>query len=109
MTIKITESQIKRDAKKIKTLPSLRSVRALKFKKNRDYNKFVKWIGSSSQALKKATPDKKEIKKIGLGVGGFFGGGFGSGGGLLVEVVDFLVEHLLQVVLLVVDYLVRRY
>ena len=83
MTIKITESQIKRDAKKIKTLPSLRSVRALKFKKNRDYNKFVKWIGSSSQALRKATPDKKEIKKIGLGVGGFFGGGFGSGGGLL--------------------------
>ena len=81
MTIKITESQIKRDAKKIKTLPSLRSVRALKFKKNRDYNKFVKWIGSSSQALKKATPDKKEIKKIGLGVGGFFGGGCGSGGG----------------------------
>ena len=83
MTIKITESQIKRDAKKIKTLPSLRSVRALKFKKKRDYNKFVNWIGSSSQALKKATPDKKEIKKIGLGVGGFFGGGFGSGGGLL--------------------------
>ena len=79
MTIKITESQIKRDAKKIKTLPSLRSVRALKFKKKRDYNKFVNWIGSSSQALKKATPDKKEIKKIGLGVGGFFGGGKGDG------------------------------
>ena len=81
MTIKITESQIKRDAKKIKTLPSLRSVRALKFKKKRDYNKFVNWIGSSSQALKKATPDKKEIKKIGLGVGGFFGGGGGDQGG----------------------------
>ena len=46
---------------------------------NRDYNKFVKWIGSSSQALRKATPDKKEIKKIGLGVGGFFGGGKGDG------------------------------
>ena len=90
MSIKITESQIIRDAKKIKTLPSLRSVKALKFKRNRDYNKFVKWIGSSSQALKKATPDKKEVKKIGIGIvgGGFLGiggppPGGGSGNGLL--------------------------
>ena len=90
MTIKITESQIIRDAKKIKTLPSLRSVRALKFKKNRDYNKFVKWIASSSEAIKKATPDKKEVKKIGIGIvgGGFLGiggppTGGGGGGGLL--------------------------
>ena len=84
MSIKITESQIIRDAKKIKTLPSLRSVKALKFKRNRDYNKFVKWIGSSSQALKKATPDKKEVKKIGTGIvgGGFLGiGGPPTGGG----------------------------
>ena len=78
MSIKITESQIIRDAKKIKTLPSLRSVKALKFKRNRDYNKLVKWIASSSEAIKKATPDKKEVKKIGTGIAG--GGLLGIGG-----------------------------
>ncbi len=90
MSIKITESQIIRDAKKIKTLPSLRSVKALKFKRNRDYNKLVKWIASSSEAIKKATPNKKEIKKIGTGIagGGFLGiggppPGGGGGGGFL--------------------------
>ena len=65
MSIKITESQIIRDAKKIKTLPSLRSVKALKFKRNRDYNKLVKWIASSSEAIKKEKQDKKELNMIG--------------------------------------------
>ena len=65
MAITASNSEIIKSARRIKTNPSVVSVKALKFNKKQDYSKFIKWIDSSTKELEKIKlPKKKDIKGI---------------------------------------------
>ena len=71
MAIIVSNSEIIKSARRITTNPSVVSVKALKFNRKRDYSKFIKWIDSSSEELKKIKlPKKKDIKGISVKGGG---------------------------------------
>lgn len=72
MAITASNSEIIKSARRIKTNPSVVSVKALKFNKKQDYSKFIKWIDSSNKELEKIKlPKKKDIKGISVkGSGG---------------------------------------
>ena len=71
MAITASNSEIIKSARRIKTNPSVVSVKALKFNKKQDYSKFIKWIDSSNKELEKIKlPKKKDIKGISVKGGG---------------------------------------
>ena len=71
MAITVSNSEIIKSARKIRTNPSVVSVRALKFNKKRDYTTFNKWIEASSKRLEKIKlPKKKDIQGISVKGGG---------------------------------------
>ena len=74
MAITASNSEIIKSARRIKTNPSVVSVKALKFNKKQDYSKFIKWIDSSNKELEKIKlPKKKDIKGISVKGGGGIG------------------------------------
>ena len=48
-----SKKEILRESRKIKTSPSTHQVKLLKFKKKLDYKKFVNWVDSSDDTLKR--------------------------------------------------------
>ena len=84
-TISVSKSEIVKGARKIRTNPSVRSIKKLSFNKKSDYDKFSKWILSSGQVLKRQKlPKKKDIRGLAGGFGGALGilGGPPPGGGV---------------------------
>ena len=75
MSIKISPTAIIREAKRIKTTPSILATKALKFKGKPDCERLVRFIKSSGEELSKVSiPNSKSLAK---GMGG--GGGLGTG------------------------------
>jgi len=76
MSIKLSSSAIIREAKRIKTTPSILATKALKFKGKPDCQRLVSFIKSSGEELSKVSiPNSKSLVKG-------MGGGGGSDGGL---------------------------
>lgn len=68
ISLSISRSKILRDARKIRTNPSINTIRPLTFKKKKDYKKFVKWISNSNDAIEKVDlPDRKRLFRLGSG------------------------------------------
>ena len=75
MSIKISPTAIIREAKRIKTTPSILATKALKFKGKPDCERLVRFIKSSGEELSKVSiPNSKSLAK-GMGGGG---GGLGD-------------------------------
>ena len=71
--VKLSPTSIVREAKRIKTTPSVLAVRSLKFKGKPDCEKLVRFIKSSGEELSKISiPSKRDAKKL---LGGGIGGG----------------------------------
>ena len=71
--IKLSPTAIVREAKRIKTTPSVLAVRSLKFKGKPDCERLVRFIKSSGEELSKISiPSKRDAKKL---LGGCIGGG----------------------------------
>ena len=71
--VKLSPTAIVREAKRIKTTPSVLSVRSLKFKGKPDCERLVRFIKSSGEELSKVSiPTKRDAKKL---LGGGIGGG----------------------------------
>ena len=71
--IKLSPTAIVREAKRIKTTPSVLAVRSLKFKGKPDCERLVRFIKSSGEELSKISiPSKRDAKKL---LGGGIGGG----------------------------------
>jgi len=65
MKVLVSKNLILKKSRKIRTSPSINAVKEYKFGPTRQYNKFVKWIGSSNDALNKVKlPKKKEIEGL---------------------------------------------
>ena len=74
MSIKLSPTAIIREAKRIKTTPSVLATRALKFKGKPDCERLVRFIKSSGEELSKVSiPNSKSLVK-GMGGGGKDGG-----------------------------------
>ena len=74
MSIKLSPTAIIREAKRIKTTPSILATRALKFKGKPDCERLVRFIKSSGEELSKVSiPNSKSLVK-GMGGGGKDGG-----------------------------------
>tara|TARA_R100000742_G_C4279032_1_gene102714 strand:- start:1457 stop:2761 length:1305 start_codon:yes stop_codon:yes gene_type:complete len=68
ISLSISRSKILRDARKIRTNPSINTIRPLTFKRKKDYKKFVKWISNSNDAIEKVDlPDRKRLFRLGSG------------------------------------------
>jgi len=71
--VKLSPTAIVREAKRIKTTPSVLAVRSLKFKGKPDCERLVRFIKSSGEELSKISiPSKRDAKKL---LGGGIGGG----------------------------------
>ena len=76
MSIKLSPTAIIREAKRIKTTPSVLATRALKFKGKPDCERLVRFIKSSGEELSKVSiPNSKSLVK---GMGGGKDGGLGD-------------------------------
>ena len=76
-----SKKEILRESRKIKTSPSTHQVKLLKFKKKLDYKKFVNWVDSSDDTLKRVKlPKRSELLNfdsnlgmiLGLGIANFW-------------------------------------
>ena len=86
MKVLLTKDQIIKKSRRIRTNPSSSSIKSLKFKRDNDYNRFVKWISSSDVALKKVKlPTKKEVEGLSQ-----LTGSSASGFGELLAYLTFL-------------------
>ena len=85
--ISTKSSNLKSIADRIVVSPNTEVVADLKFKRKQDFRKFLKWVDSSSRALKRIEiPSKRELKKIvkdSKGSGGFPWGKLLLGAGVL--------------------------
>ena len=89
MKVLLTKDQIIKKSRRIRTNPSSSSIKSLKFKRDNDYNRFVKWISSSDVALKKVKlPTKKEVEGLSQ-----LTGSSASGFGELLAYLTFLKLH----------------
>ena len=78
MSIKISSTAIIREAKRIKTTPSILATKALKFKGKPDCERLVRFIKSSGEELSKVSiPNSKSLAK-GMGGGGGLGDPLGA-------------------------------
>ena len=63
----VNKNLILKKAKLIRTTPSVNVVKTYRFERKDQYKKFVKWISSADDALKRKKdklPDKKKIKGL---------------------------------------------